>query len=30
VYAKEVLSMIPMAEVAKSRTVDEIIREKSG
>jgi nucleoside phosphorylase len=29
-YAKEVLSVIPPAEVAKSLTVDEIIREKNG
>jgi len=29
-YAKEVLSVIPTAEVAKSRTVNEIIREKNG
>ncbi|ERF70494.1 hypothetical protein EPUS_07350 [Endocarpon pusillum Z07020] len=28
-YAKEVLSVIPTAEVARSCTVDEIIREKS-
>jgi nucleoside phosphorylase len=28
--AKEVLSMIPTAEVAKSRTVDELIRESPG
>jgi nucleoside phosphorylase len=29
-YAKEVLSAIPTAEVAKSRAIDEIIREKNG
>jgi len=29
-YAKEVLSVIPVTEVAKSRTVDEIMREKKG
>jgi nucleoside phosphorylase len=29
-YAKEVLSFIPTAEVAKSRTVEETITEKSG
>lgn len=29
-YAKEVLSVIPTVEVARSCTVDEIIREKSG
>jgi nucleoside phosphorylase len=29
-YAKEVLSMIPAAEVTKSCTADEIIREKHG
>jgi nucleoside phosphorylase len=28
--AKEVLSVIPMAEVAKMRTIDEIIRETNG
>jgi nucleoside phosphorylase len=30
VYAKEMLSVIPTAEVAKSHTVDEISREMSG
>lgn len=30
VYAKELLSVIPPADVAKSRTVDEIIGEKNG
>jgi hypothetical protein len=29
-YAKEVLLVIPLAKVAKSLTVDEIIREKNG
>ena len=29
-YAKEVLSMIPPTEVAKSRTAEEVIRESSG
>jgi nucleoside phosphorylase len=29
-YAKEVLSVIPMTEVVKSRTIDEIIGEKNG
>jgi nucleoside phosphorylase len=29
-YAKKVLSVIPIAEVAKSRTVEETISEKSG
>ena len=28
--AKEVLSVIPTAEVAKSRTADEIVKEKNG
>ena len=29
-FAKEVLSVIPTAEITKSRTADEIIREESG
>ncbi|RYN52006.1 hypothetical protein AA0117_g13375 [Alternaria alternata] len=29
-YAKEVLSVIPPAEIAKSRTAEEVIREASG
>jgi hypothetical protein len=29
-YAKELLSVIPPAEVAKSLTLDEIIKEKNG
>lgn len=29
-YAKEVLSVIPMAKMVKSCTVNEIIREKNG
>ena len=29
-YAKEVLSVIPIAEVAKSRTTNEIVRDNNG
>lgn len=29
-YAKEVLSVVPTAEVAKMRTADEIVRENNG